>query len=38
MDVFCDGSVHFINFSIDATTWRYLCARNDGQPANLSGM
>lgn len=33
--VFCDGSVHFISYSIDATTWYYLCCGTDGQtPSN----
>jgi prepilin-type N-terminal cleavage/methylation domain-containing protein len=35
MGVLCDGSTRFLNFNIDATTWRYLCCRNDGQPTNL---
>lgn len=31
-----DGSVRFINFSINATTWRNLCIRDDGNVVNLS--
>jgi prepilin-type N-terminal cleavage/methylation domain-containing protein len=31
MSVFADGSVHTISYSIDATTWKNLCSRNDGQ-------
>ena len=34
--VFCDGSVHFIQYSINATTWHNLCSRNDGQEVNES--
>ena len=33
--VMCDGSVHFINYSIDPTLWLNICARNDGQMVNL---
>ena len=29
--VFADGSVHFITYSIDLNTWRFLGNRNDGQ-------
>ncbi len=29
--VFCDGSVHRISYSIDASTFRYLCERADGE-------
>jgi len=32
--VFCDGSVHFINYNIDATSWHNLCAINDGGTVN----
>jgi type II secretory pathway pseudopilin PulG len=35
MAVFCDGSVHAINFNINATIWGRLCSINDGQPADL---
>jgi prepilin-type N-terminal cleavage/methylation domain-containing protein len=35
--VFADGSVHMITFTIDATTFRYLCSRNDGQPVSPGG-
>ena len=31
----CDGSTRFISFNIDATTWKYLCCRNDGNSINL---
>jgi prepilin-type processing-associated H-X9-DG protein len=30
--VFCDGSVHFISQTIDATTWQRLGNRKDGMP------
>jgi len=29
--VFCDGSVHSIDFNIDDNTWLWLCQINDGQ-------
>ena len=29
---FCDGSVQFVNFSIDLNTHACLCSRNDGTP------
>ena len=32
---FADGSVHFINYSIDATTFRNLGIRNDGEPVSF---
>jgi prepilin-type N-terminal cleavage/methylation domain-containing protein len=32
--VFCDGSVHFISYSIHPTTWHNLCSRNDGNVVN----
>jgi prepilin-type N-terminal cleavage/methylation domain-containing protein len=28
---FCDGSVHFLSYAIDNTTWHNLCQMNDGQ-------
>jgi prepilin-type N-terminal cleavage/methylation domain-containing protein len=37
MSVFCDGSVHMVSFSIDNTTWHYLCQMNDGQPLSGAG-
>ena len=36
--VFCDGSVHSINFDINPTTWLYLCIINDGQTPDLSSV
>jgi len=33
--VFCDGSVQRISYSIDAATFIYAAARNDGKPTNL---
>jgi prepilin-type N-terminal cleavage/methylation domain-containing protein len=32
--VFCDGSVHSINMSINPNTWLYLCGIEDGQVIN----
>jgi prepilin-type processing-associated H-X9-DG protein len=37
MAVYCDGSVHIVNFDIDNTTWHYLCQMNDGQTLSGSG-
>jgi prepilin-type N-terminal cleavage/methylation domain-containing protein len=34
--VFCDGSVHAINFNVDGTNWQRLCCINDGLPLNLA--
>ncbi len=34
--VFCDGSVHRINFTINPTTFRLLGGRKDGQPVDTS--
>jgi prepilin-type N-terminal cleavage/methylation domain-containing protein/prepilin-type processing-associated H-X9-DG protein len=34
--VLCDGSVHFINQTIDTTTWKCLGCRNDGTPIDGS--
>jgi prepilin-type N-terminal cleavage/methylation domain-containing protein len=31
----CDGSTRFISFNINATTWQYLCCRNDGKSITL---
>ncbi len=28
---FCDGTVRFVRYGIDAATWQRLCVRNDGQ-------
>jgi len=30
MAVFCDGSVHYIKYSINPTNWHNLCSINDG--------
>jgi prepilin-type N-terminal cleavage/methylation domain-containing protein len=35
--VFADGAVHLITFSIDPTTFKYLCSRNDGQAISADG-
>jgi prepilin-type N-terminal cleavage/methylation domain-containing protein len=35
MCVFCDGSVHAINFDIDPTVWGRLCKINDGNPTGF---
>src|SRR5262249_8330199 len=32
---FADGSIHFINQSIDHKTYQYLGCRNDNQPASI---
>jgi prepilin-type N-terminal cleavage/methylation domain-containing protein/prepilin-type processing-associated H-X9-DG protein len=34
--VFCDGSVHRINYSIDPLTFQYLGSRNDNHPVNTT--
>jgi len=34
--VFCDGSVRGLSYTIDPTTWGYLCNRADGQLLNDS--
>lgn len=34
--VFCDGSVRSIRYSVDPTTFRRACVRNDEQPYNLN--
>jgi prepilin-type N-terminal cleavage/methylation domain-containing protein/prepilin-type processing-associated H-X9-DG protein len=34
--VFADGSQHFVNYSIDLDTWRFLGNRNDGQVLHLT--
>jgi hypothetical protein len=36
MAVFCDGSVHSINYSITAGAWVSLCSINDGVPLNMT--
>jgi hypothetical protein len=33
--VFCDGSLHFLSYSINPTVWSNLCCRNDGNPVTL---
>jgi prepilin-type N-terminal cleavage/methylation domain-containing protein len=35
--VFCDGSVHFLTYTIDSTIWHNLCCRNDGQVLDAAG-
>jgi prepilin-type N-terminal cleavage/methylation domain-containing protein len=35
--VLCDGSIHFISFSIEPDIWQRLCCRNDGQPVEFAG-
>ena len=32
--VYCDGSVHSIDYSIDPIVWEYLGVRNDGEVTN----
>jgi prepilin-type N-terminal cleavage/methylation domain-containing protein len=34
--VFCDGSVHSVNYSINPVAWQRLCSINDRQPIDLS--
>ncbi len=33
---FADGSVRFVSYSVNATTWRRLCVCNDNQPVSLN--
>lgn len=35
---FADGSVRFIRYSVNATTWRRVCVRNDNQPVSLNDL
>ena len=35
--VFCDGSVHQVDFGIDRNLWPRLCSINDGQPVPSDG-
>jgi prepilin-type N-terminal cleavage/methylation domain-containing protein len=35
--VFCDGSVHSVNFSISPTTWASLCSATNGLPISPDG-
>jgi hypothetical protein len=35
--VFCDGSVHSVDFSIDPLNWLKLCSINDGTPLDSGG-
>lgn len=35
--VFCDGSVHFITYTVDPVNWQNLCSRNDGKQEDVSG-
>jgi prepilin-type N-terminal cleavage/methylation domain-containing protein len=35
--VFCDGSVHAVDFGIDPTNWLRLCSMNDGQTLDPNG-
>ena len=35
MGLLCDGSIRFLSFHIDPTTWRNLCCRNDGKSITL---
>jgi prepilin-type N-terminal cleavage/methylation domain-containing protein len=35
--VFCDGSVHTVNFSIDPQNWLLLCSGRDGKPVDHNG-
>ncbi|MBM3980924.1 MAG: DUF1559 domain-containing protein [Planctomycetes bacterium] len=32
--VFCDGSVRYLRYSVNLTTWTRACVRNDNQPLN----
>ncbi len=34
--VFCDGSVHTLQFDINGQTWVNLCSRDDGQELTLT--
>ncbi|GIW82711.1 MAG: hypothetical protein KatS3mg105_4518 [Gemmatales bacterium] len=33
--VMADGSVHFVGYSVNSTTWRQMCQYNDGQSVQL---
>jgi prepilin-type N-terminal cleavage/methylation domain-containing protein len=35
--VFCDGSVHTVDFTIDQQNWVHLCSMNDGQVVSPDG-
>jgi prepilin-type N-terminal cleavage/methylation domain-containing protein len=35
--VFCDGSVHVVNYGIDPITWTRLCSGTDGKPIDPNG-
>jgi prepilin-type N-terminal cleavage/methylation domain-containing protein len=35
--VFCDGSVHVVNYTIAPTTWLNLCSMNDGKTVDPNG-
>ena len=34
--VLCDGSVHFLSYSINPVTWKNLCCRNDDQVVDMT--
>jgi|SRR5579883_389055 len=36
MTVFCDGSVHFLKYSISPANWHNLCSMNDGNVVDAS--
>jgi prepilin-type N-terminal cleavage/methylation domain-containing protein len=38
LGVLCDGSVRFINYGVNPTTFKNLCVRNDGQVVDLNGL
>jgi len=36
LTVFCDGSVHSVNFSVSPANWLRLCSGTDGQPVDFT--
>jgi prepilin-type N-terminal cleavage/methylation domain-containing protein/prepilin-type processing-associated H-X9-DG protein len=36
--VFCDGSVHFVHYSVSQPVWQAACVRNDGTPYSFDDL
>jgi prepilin-type N-terminal cleavage/methylation domain-containing protein len=36
--VFCDGSVHFLRYTIDPNVWHNLCSRDDGKTVDMNDL